>query len=505
MTGSRVAVDNIIVNGTYAYPANETNNMINIDPLFISAPEVVNGPLEINGTDFSLSEDSPAIDSGNPSYSPTDDILGNPRPSATEAVTSTSFENATGGWTAFGSTIETTNLESYSGERSLLTTDRTANWHSPRIVLNNLLTDGETYTIYVWVKLEDGASGTSQLTIKDTDENEYYNLNDPVEISDQEWTLLSADYTYSPANNLFLYVKGPPVQGGTGIDYYIDDFSFVPQGYPAVNFENSGDIVDIGAYEFVPEISDTTGPEIQCNNISVFLDEEGGAGIVSDDLIQSINDVSGIAEISISSENFDCSTIGENEVIITATDNLGNISQCNSTVTVFDEQSPYAACSNITITLESGVANISIEQINNGSLDACGIETYELSQTEFTEQDLGENSISMIVTDQNGNQSVCEAIVTVEQGLSMIDNSLNEVYLFPNPAENTVTINNIYSDANISVYDILGKHYRLNKINSLENNSTPINISTLDTGIYFIRIQDINSGQFKILRLIKKQ
>ena len=192
-------------------------------------------------------------------------------------------------------------------------------------------------------------------------------------------------------------------------------------------------------------------------------------------------------------------------MIITATDNLGNISQCNSTVTVIDEQSPYVACSNVTITLESGVANISIEQINNGSLDACGIETYELSQTEFTEQDLGENSISMIVTDQNGNQSVCEAIVTVEQGLSLIDNSLNEVYLFPNPAENMVTINNIYSDANISVYDILGKHYRLNKINSLENNSISINISSLDTGIYFIRIQDINSGQLKILRLIKQQ
>ena len=505
VTGSRVAVDNIIVNGTYAYPANETNNMINIDPLFISAPEIVNGPLEINGTDFSLSEDSPAIDSGNPSYSPTHDILGNPRPSATEAVTSTSFENATGGWTAFGSTIETTDLESYSGERSLLTTDRTANWHSPRIVLNNLLTEGETYTIYVWVKLEVGATGTSQLTIKDTDENEYYNLNDPVEITDQNWTLLSADYTYSPANNLFLYVKGPPVQGGTGIDYYIDDFSFVPQGYPAVNFENSGDIVDIGAYEYIPEISDTTGPEIQCNNISVFLDENGEVGIVSDDLIQSINDVSGVAEISISSENFDCSTIGENEVIITASDSLGNISQCNSTVTVIDEQSPYVACSNVTITLENGVANLSIEQINNGSTDACGIEAYELSQTEFTEQDLGENSISMIVTDQNGNQSVCEVIVTVDQGLSLIDNSLNEIHLFPNPAENMVTINNVYSDTNISVYDILGKHYRLNKINSLENNSISINISPLDTGIYFIRIQDINSGQLKILRLIKQQ
>ena len=117
--GSRVAVDNIIVNGTYAWPATESNNLINIDPLFVSAPETVDGPLTIEGTDFSLTESSPAINSGNPSYSPAHDIDGNPRPVLGSAISSTSFENATGGWTAFGSTIETTSDESLSGARSL--------------------------------------------------------------------------------------------------------------------------------------------------------------------------------------------------------------------------------------------------------------------------------------------------------------------------------------------------------------------------------------------------
>ena len=108
--------------------------------------------------------------------------------------------------------------------------------------MNNLLNQEETYTFYVWVKLAEGETGTAQLTIKDVDENEYYNLNQATEVSDQEWTLLNADFTYSISNNLFLYVKGPPVQAGVGADYYIDDFSLVNQGSPPDNFESSNDI-----------------------------------------------------------------------------------------------------------------------------------------------------------------------------------------------------------------------------------------------------------------------
>ena len=127
VTGTRVAVNNIIVNGTYAWPATENNNLININPLFNAAPDPVEGPLDILGTDFSLTPESPAIDAGNPSYSPTHDIDGNPRPIIADAISSTSFENATGGWTSFGSAIETTTVEFHSGQKSLLTTNRTAN------------------------------------------------------------------------------------------------------------------------------------------------------------------------------------------------------------------------------------------------------------------------------------------------------------------------------------------------------------------------------------------
>ena len=429
--GTRVATDNIIVNGTYAWPATESNNLINVDPMFISAPETVNGPLTIEGTDFSLTEDSPAINAGNPSYSPNYDIEGNPRPVAGSAIASTSFENATGGWTAFGSTVETTPDQSLSGERSLFTTDRTANWHSPRIVLNNLLDQGETYTFYIWVKLADGETGTSQLTIKDTDENEYYNLTEAIEVSDQEWTLLTADFNHEISNNFFLYVKGPPVQGGVGADFYIDDFSLVTQGSPAVDFENSGDIVDIGAYEFsVNECAnDTTPPVIQ-------LSDCGGSGCHYE------------YELNWT---FDANDIEPPIVIDNCDGDLG----------------------------------------------------YDISHNVDTSIP-GLYYVTFTASDYSGNSASSQVEVTVVDPLSISENYFENVFLSPNPAENMVSIHNIYSDSNISIYDILGKHYELNRINSFENNSILISISNLETGIYFIRIQDINTGQLKTLRLIKQ-
>ena len=429
--GSRVATDNIIVNGTYAWPATESNNLINVDPMFNSAPETVNGPLTIEGTDFSLMEGSPAIDAGNPSYSPSHDINGNPRPVSASAIASTSFENATGGWTAFGSTIETTSEQSLSGERSLFTTDRTANWHSPRIVLNNLLDQGETYTFYVWVKLADGETGTSQLTIKDTDQNEYYNLTEAIEVSDQEWTLLTADFTHNISNNFFFYVKGPPVQGGVGADYYIDDFSLVTQGSPAVDFENSGDIVDIGAYEYSTNecSNDTTPPVIE-------LSDCGGSGCNYEYEINSTFDIGDI----------DPPTVNDN---------------CDS--------------------------NISYDVSHNVDTSITGV-----------------YFVTFTASDNSGNSVSTQVEVTVFDPLSVSENNLENIFIYPNPVKDILYIQNVYLDSKISVFDILGKNYHINAINNFESKSISFDTSELEKGLYFLKLEYIDTRQSKTFKFIKQ-
>ena len=88
-TGTRIVTDNIFLNGSIPTDINniESQNMIQINPLFVNPTTIDNDVLTMSGwanymnqTDFSLKSDSPAINSGNPSYSPEKDILGVSRP-----------------------------------------------------------------------------------------------------------------------------------------------------------------------------------------------------------------------------------------------------------------------------------------------------------------------------------------------------------------------------------------------------------------------------------------
>ena len=280
----KVANNNIFVNGKlpgYTNSENEyivhswvrdNNQIINdidfnannyMDPIsFVSAPISVNGPIDISSTDFRLQSDSPAIDAGDQVNTPALDILGNSRPIVQDnsgVISSSSFEAAADGWIKFGDITVSQSTETVkTGSKSLKTSGRSANYHSPRIFLNNLLTVGETYTFFVWVKLAEG-SGTVQLTVKSTvngvtaDENvdTYTNLASTTATAN-DWVLLTDNYTHTQNDQSFLYVKGPEVSGGQGVDYYIDDFSLVTQGTSEVDFSTTGNIVDIGAYEYQP-------------------------------------------------------------------------------------------------------------------------------------------------------------------------------------------------------------------------------------------------------------
>ena len=265
ISGSRNVSNNIFLNGKLpsddnGVPYNYISccNMIDVDPIFTTVPSVVNGAIDISQTNFELLEGSPAIDAGNSSFSPVYDINGNLRPSNnTDAVSFSSFENSTDGWAPWGgATLSLTDEAAQSGFNSLYVSGRTANWHSPRIYLDNLLTVGETYTFYVYVKLTLGSSGTADLTIRSdvAGLDPVYSslLSNPVTVSDQSWTLLSGDYTHaSEPDSFWFYVKGPSVVDGEAASFYIDDFSLVSQGSGPVDFSSSENIIDIGAYEYI--------------------------------------------------------------------------------------------------------------------------------------------------------------------------------------------------------------------------------------------------------------
>lgn len=283
ITGSRPVNNNIFFNGKVpsddnGVPYNFISccNMLDIDPLFTEVPLEVNGAIDIRQTNFELIENSPAINAGNPNFSPISDIVGNVRPvSSSNSISSTSFEDSSDGWSPWGASISLSSAEAKTGSKSLFVSNRAANWHSPRIYLNDLLTVGNTYTFYVSVKLPPGASGTADLTIRsdvagsDPVYTSFY--PSPVAVSDEDWTILKADYTHSSEpDNFWFYVKGPSVVDEVGSDFYIDDFSLVPQGSAPVDFMNSNDVVDIGAYEFGRALSTNKNSLDISDGVSVF-------------------------------------------------------------------------------------------------------------------------------------------------------------------------------------------------------------------------------------------
>ena len=179
-------------------------------------------------------------------------------------------------------------------------------------------------------------------------------------------------------------------------------------------------------------VEDNVAPEAICQDITVYLDEFGNVSITAADVDNGSNDACGIASLEIDVTDFDCSNVNgqfgndrsinappnANRVVLTVTDVNGNVSTCESFVTVLDNIAPEALCQPITVQLdEEGNVSITPEQIDNGSNDACGIESLMLDISEFDCSDVGENTVVLTVTDVNGNWSTCEATVTVEDNV----------------------------------------------------------------------------------------
>ncbi|MGB1316335.1 MAG: gliding motility-associated C-terminal domain-containing protein, partial [Chitinophagales bacterium] len=87
-------------------------------------------------------------------------------------------------------------------------------------------------------------------------------------------------------------------------------------------------------------VEDTTAPVVNCQAITIALDINGNASILVSDVHLGSSDICGIQSTVISKNSFDCSNIGVNNVIVTSTDNNGNVSSCTAIVTVEDNFAP---------------------------------------------------------------------------------------------------------------------------------------------------------------------
>ncbi|WP_242086304.1 HYR domain-containing protein [Aestuariivivens sediminis] len=179
----------------------------------------------------------------------------------------------------------------------------------------------------------------------------------------------------------------------------------------------------------VTVVDANTPPVAVCKDITVQLDATGNATITGMDIDNGSSDLCGIASYTATPNTFDCSNIGTNNVVLTVTDYSGNTATCNATVTVEDKVKPTVSCQPFTLELDdSGEGTIDIDDIALSlPYDACGIANTVISKTFFDCSDLGDNSVRITVTDNYGNGSFCDAIVTVEDNIPPVVPSLSDI------------------------------------------------------------------------------
>ncbi|WP_432412099.1 HYR domain-containing protein [Rasiella sp. SM2506] len=166
---------------------------------------------------------------------------------------------------------------------------------------------------------------------------------------------------------------------------------------------------------FTITVVDDEAPTAVCMDITIQLDAAGNATILPTDVDGGSTDNCAMDTLSIDINTFSCADIGTNNVVLTVTDTAGNTATCTAIVTVEDLTPPTVVCQDITVTLDAtGVVIIDPSLLDGGSTDACGgLFTYSATPDTFTCAEIGDNSVTLTVTEAHGNSASCEAIVTV--------------------------------------------------------------------------------------------
>jgi hypothetical protein len=152
-----------------------------------------------------------------------------------------------------------------------------------------------------------------------------------------------------------------------------------------------------------------------CQDITVFLDENGQAIIFPSMLDGGSTDNCGEIVSELSSETFfNCNDLGENFIFYTIEDASGNEETCVSLVTVADTFPPVVSCKDITVDLgNNGQITLGDGAVVESATAVCQPIEFELSESTFDCDDIGPNTVTLTATSAGGESASCNATITV--------------------------------------------------------------------------------------------
>lgn len=175
-------------------------------------------------------------------------------------------------------------------------------------------------------------------------------------------------------------------------------------------------------------VTDEEAPVVRTRNVTVELDAQGKAAITLAQVDNGSGDNCRLQALGLDKTSFNCTNLGVNTVLVTAIDQQGNTGYGTVVVTVEDRLAPTVRVRDLHVRLVHGTATITAAQLDNGSLDNCGIWAMQVRPATFGPAQLGPNPVVLTVVDAHGNTTTATATVTVTDSL-------------PTPAEATPPAN----------------------------------------------------------------
>ncbi|HOY07185.1 MAG TPA: HYR domain-containing protein [Saprospiraceae bacterium] len=216
-------------------------------------------------------------------------------------------------------------------------------------------------------------------------------------------------------------------------------------------------------------VADNIAPSMFCKPATINLDATGSAALTVAQVNNGSTDNCTLASLAISQSFFACGQLGNNNVILTGTDQSGNSAGCTAVVTVKDAIAPVAKCKNAIINLGvNGSVTLSPSLIDNVSTDNCSF-TLSTTPATFSCSHVGTNIVTLKATDAGGNTRTCTANVTVKdvsaptavcQTLNVFLNASGQASITPAQINN-----NSYDACGITTMTLNNSQFNCSQIN----------------------------------------
>lgn len=317
-------------------------------------------------------------------------------------------------------------------------------------------------------------------------------------------------YRVSPEGTDTLWGAG----NGTGL------LAYPESGIYSVTFEAVNDSeppfcapsAEASCTRYIAVGENTDPPSVMTTDVVLPLDENGTAVLLPETADDGTAAPCGIKALLLSRDEFDCGDIGFHELVLTAYDHADQSDSAVFNLEVIDDLSPVLLCNSAwvpdSIAPDGSVSLPDFEA--DGWVfvsDNCTnpVSDFVQEPPPGTVLTAGANQVEFTATDESGNQSTCTVAVNVQDILGTAAGRAGDVRLFPNPADDRITL---AFEGSITVpvrYEIYGAGGLLAGAGDFENSSDArsVAVAHFAPGIYliiFINDQGVVTGAMRFVK-----